>query len=114
MAKSDRFFDFELFELIMSMREGLPFLVLRKEVTKYVRTLTSEQKQSYVDRRDEILDEWSDWRESNHWVLVRIGFNDIEADLLDDKRLESPGIRRVLKIRATEVGYLKESEVDDR
>lgn len=104
-SKLSRNFDQELFKLIMSMREGLPFPVLRKEVAKYIKTLTPEQRQEYIDRRDEILDEWSEWKESNHWVLMRIGFNDIEADLLDDKRLDSPGVRNVLRNRAVELGY---------
>jgi hypothetical protein len=100
-------FDVELFKLILSMREGLPFPVHRKEIQQYLRLLTSEEKQEIRDRREEIINKWVTWKESNHYVLTHIGFTDEMADMLDDKRLESPGMRQVLLNRAVELGYAK-------
>jgi len=102
-------FDLELFKLVLSMREGLPYPLLRREITKYVKTLSEEQKQEVLGRRDEILEDWIGWKESNYWVLTRIGFTEEMTVLLQDKRLESPGMRRVIIHRAIELGYVKES-----
>ena len=102
-------FDNDLFKLVLSMKEGLPYQLLRKEVGKYVKTLTPEQKQDLLNRRDEIMENWLEWKESNFWVLQKIGFEEAEADILQDKRLDSPGMRRVMVNRAVELGYLKES-----
>lgn len=111
MIHGDVVFDVELFKLILNMREGLPFPLLRKEVQKYIRTLTSEQRQSYLDRRGDILSAWLGWKESNHVILMHIGFNEIEASILSDKRLQSPGMRNVMRNRAVELGYARVDEL---
>lgn len=108
MTRAGVVFDRELFELVMSMREGLPFPVLRKELQRYIRErMTEEQKQDILNRREEIVNNWLEWKESNHYLLMRIGFSSAEADVLCDKRLQSPGVRNVLKNRAVELGFLK-------
>ncbi len=107
MVKSVVTFDMDLFKLVMSMKEGLPFPLLRRELQRYIRAMTEEQKQDILNRREEIVNKWSEWKESNHYILVHVGFNDAEADMLDDKRLQSPGMRNVIKNRAIELGYLK-------
>jgi len=100
-------FDMGLFKLIMSMREGLPFPLLRKEIQKYIRTMSEEAKQDILNRRQEILNNWVEWKDANHYVLTHIGFTDAEADMLDDKRLQSPGVRNVIRNRAIKLGYLE-------
>ncbi len=107
MIRTDVVFDMDLYKLVMSMREGLPFPLLRREIQKYVRTLTSQQKQAILDRRQEIVNAWLEWKDSNHYILMHLGFSDAEAAMLDDKRLQSPGVRNVLRNRAVELGYVQ-------
>ncbi len=76
--------------------------------------MSEEAKQDVLDRREEIVNKWIDWKESNHAILIRIGFSDAEATILDDKRLESPGMRNVIRNRAIELGYLKDTREDGR
>lgn len=107
MAVKSAMFDMDLFKLVMGMREGLPFPVLRREVQRYIRGMTEEQRQDILNRRQEIVNSWVEWKESNHYILTHIGFTDAEADVLGDKRLQSPGVRNVMRNRAVELGYLK-------
>ncbi len=105
-------FDMELFKLVIGMREGLPFPLLRKEIQKYLRTMSPEQKQVILDKRQEIVNNWLDWKESNFYVLTHIGFTSTEAEMLKDKRLHSPGMRNVIRNRALELGFMRPDPAD--
>ena len=108
MVTSDKVkFDMELFKLVIGMREGLPFPLLRREIQKYLRTMTTEQKQTILDKRQEIVNSWLEWKEANYYVLTRLGFTAGEAEILKDKRLHSPGMRNVIRNRAMELGFMR-------
>jgi hypothetical protein len=100
-------YDKDLLNLIISMRECLPHRERRKDLQVYIRTLPKEVLQDILNRREQINEAWREWKESNYTILLRLGFNDIEADFLRDKRLDSPGMRRVILNRAVELKMAK-------
>jgi len=100
--------DFGLYRFIMSQPVGLRHDEYRKELARYVSTLTEEQKADLRERRYEILEAWADWTDDNYEILLRLGFNTKEATMLRDKRINSPGVRNVLKMR------VEETKVGDR
>lgn len=89
-------FDKKLYDQIMSQPEGLPHPLYRKALAKYVRELSDEVKSAVEAARYEIYDMELEWRELNERVLLRLGFTPEEARMLRDKRLDSPGMRRVI------------------
>jgi len=95
--------DYDLYRFIMSQPVGLRHEEYRKELAKYVSTLTEEQKQDLRERRYEILEAWADWTDDNLEILLRLGFRYGEANMLRDKRINSPGVRRVIKMRVEEI-----------
>ena len=99
-------FDYSLYLKIMSAPEGLPHREYAKALGRYVSTLSEEERQAVLRRRDEILDAEQEWKELNEGVLLRLGFTEDEAGTLYDKRLDSPGMRMLLKVKC-EVEKLK-------
>jgi len=95
--------DFGLYRFIMSQPIGLRHSEYRKELARYVTTLSEEAKEDLRERRFEILEAWAEWTGDNYEILLRLGFNTREAEMLRDKRLNSPGVRNVIKSRVEEL-----------
>ena len=95
--------DLELYRFIMRQPVGLRHSEYRKEVARYVSTLTDAQKEDLRGRRYEILEAWAEWTGDNYEILLRLGFNTQEAEMLKDKRINSPGVRNVIKNRVEEL-----------
>ena len=95
--------DLELYRFIMRQPVGLRHEEYRKELARYASTLTEEQKADLRERRYEILEAWADWINDNYEILLRLGFNTREAEMLRDKRLNSPGLRNCIKVRVEEI-----------
>jgi len=95
--------DLGLYRFIMGQPVGLRHEEYRKELARYVSTLTEEQKADLRERRYEILEAWAGWTDDNYEVLLRLGFRPSEASMLRDKRINSLGVRRVIKMRVEEI-----------
>lgn len=95
--------DLELYRFIMGQPEGLPHKEYRKTVAHYVTHMSDEEREDLRERRYEILEAWAEWVGDNYEILLRLGFNVVEAEILKDKRLTSPGMRNVIKIRVAEL-----------
>lgn len=96
-------FDKRLYDKVLSQPEGMAHKEYRKVLARYVTTLTEEERQGIQARRNEIEDAEDDWRELNFEVLICLGFSDGEAVQLMDKRLDSPGMRTLIRKRAEDV-----------
>ncbi len=95
--------DLKLYRFVMSQPVGLRHSEYRKELAGYVSCLSEEQKADLRERRYEILEAWADWIGDNREILLKLGFSTQEAEMLCDKRLNSPGVRNVIKNRAEEL-----------
>ena len=95
--------DFGLYRFIMGQPVGLRHEEYRKELARYVSTLTEEQKADLRERRYEILEAWADWTDDNLEILLRLGFRYGEANMLRMNRINSPGVRNVIKTRVEEI-----------
>ncbi len=95
--------DIGLYRFIMSQPVGLRHGEYRKELARYVTTLSDEAKEDLRERRYEILEAWAEWTGDNYEILLRLGFNTREAEMLRDKRINSPGVRNVIKMRVEEL-----------
>jgi len=95
--------DFGLYRFIMGQPVGLPHKDYRNALARHVSTLTPEEKADLRERRYEILENWAEWVGDNYEILLRLGFNTKEAEMLKDKRINSPGMRNVIKTRVEEM-----------
>ena len=95
--------DLELYRFIMRQPVGLRHGEYRKELARYVTTLSESVKADLRERRYEILEAWAEWIGDNYEILLRLGFNTREAEMLRDKRINSPGVRNVVKNRVEEI-----------
>jgi len=96
-------FDPKLYKRVLSQDEGMNHKEYRKVLARYVSTLSEVQRADILSRKDEILAAELEWRELNSEVLTRLGFNEVETGMLCDKRLDSPGVRMLIKRRADEI-----------
>ena len=95
--------DVGLYRFIMGQPIGLRHGEYRKDLARYVTTLSDEAKEDLRERRYEILEAWAEWCDDNYEILLRLGFNTIEAEMLRDKRINSPGVRNVIRNRVEEL-----------
>ena len=100
---NDKKVDLGLYRFIMGQPVGLRHEEYRKELARYVSTLTEEQKADLRERRYEIQEVWADWTDDNYEILLRLGFSTKEAGMLRDKRINSPGVRRVISVFVEEM-----------
>lgn len=96
-------FDKQLYDKVLVQPEGLPHREYRKVLARYVSTLSEAERTDILSHRGEIEASEEEWRELNMEVLTRLGFSDGEASQLMDKRLDSPGMRILIRNRAEEV-----------
>lgn len=104
---SEREFDPGLYGQVVSQPEGLRRPVYLKQLRVYVKAMTPEARALILARRDEIMEAFSEWKELNFLILTRLGFTEAEAELLKDKRLDSPGMRNVMRVRREEIANVK-------
>ena len=95
--------DLELYRFIMRQPVGLRHSEYRKEVARYVSQMSEADREDLRERRYEILENWAEWVGDNYEILLRLGFNVPEAEMLKDKRLTSPGLRNVISLRVKEM-----------
>lgn len=95
--------DAELYRFIMRQPVGLRHSEYRKVLASYVSTLSEAAKEDLRERRYEILEAWAEWVGDNYEILLRLGFRTNEAEILKDKRLNSPGMRNAIKVRVEDM-----------
>ena len=95
--------DLELYRFIMRQPTGLRHGDYRKELARYVSQLSEAEKADLRERRYEILEAWADWSGDNYEILLRLGFNTKEAEMLRMNRINAPGMRNVISVRVEEV-----------
>lgn len=100
---ASRTFDPALYAKIMAVPEGLQHEQYRKQLGKYVTGLAESVKEDILRRWEEIADAEHEWMELNELVLLRLGFGRLDSRLLRDKRLDSPGMRNVIRVKAEEI-----------
>lgn len=96
-------FDPKLYAKVIAQPEGMAHKEYRKVLARYVSTLTEEQRSDILARRRRIEEAKEEWEELNNEVLLRLGFGEGEAAMLMDKRLDSPGMRMLIRRRADEI-----------
>lgn len=96
-------FDPKVFESVLSVPEGMNHKEYRKALGRYVSTLSDFERVQIKSRREEIEKAELEWKQLNHEVLRRLGFNEAEAGMLCDKRLDSPGMRTLIRNRKEDV-----------
>jgi len=96
-------FDPKLFKQVLSQPEGMNHKEYRKALGRYISTLSEFERFQIQSRREEIEAAEAEWKELNHSVLRRLDFSEAEAGMLMDKRLDSPGMRLLIRKRAEEV-----------
>lgn len=94
--------DLELYRFIMHQPVGLRHGEYRNALARYASTLSVAVKEDLRERRYEILEAWAEWVGDNYEILLRLGFRTNEAEILKDKRLNSPGMRNAIKVRVEE------------
>lgn len=95
--------DLELYRFIMRQPPGSRHSEYRKELARYVSQMSEADREDLRERRYEILENWAEWIGDNYEILRRLGFSTQEAEMLKDKRINSPGMRNVIKNRVEEV-----------
>ncbi len=96
-------FDPRLFDKVLGQPEGMNHKEYRNVLARYVSTLSEVERVDVLSCREEIGAAEVEWKELNHGVLRRLGFSEAEAGMLCDKRLDSPGMRFLIRKRAEEV-----------
>lgn len=96
-------FDPKLCDKVLSQPEGMAHKEYRKVLARYVSTLTEAERSGIQARREEIEYAEEEWKELNLEVLLHLGFSAGEAAQLMDKRLDSPGMRTLIRNRAGDI-----------
>ena len=96
-------FDPKLYEKVLAQPEGMRHRVYRKMLARYVTTLSGFERVAVLRQREEIESAEEEWKSLNFEVLRRLGFGEGEAGMLRDMRLDSPGMRTLIRKRAEDV-----------
>lgn len=94
--------DLQMYARVMSLPLALRHREYRKVLGAYVSQMSEEEKQGFLDRREDIRVAEYEWMDRNREALLKLGFTDVEAEELKDKRLGSPGMRNYLELRVFE------------
>lgn len=99
-----------IYKKVMAVPEGPTGREYRKLTRKYVREMSSSEVSDVLSREAEIEERgWGEWRLRKE-ILMRLGFADGEAQFYARCRLNSPGIRILIKER---VGVTKHATDDE-
>ena len=100
-----------LYKQVMSVPEGLPHGEYRRLMRKHIRGMTQSEVAVILAREEEIeassMEEWDLRRQ----IFLVFGFMSAEASFLARCRLDSPGIRALIKERVAVTRYGTSDEV---
>jgi len=95
----------------MAVPEGLTGKEHKKLTRKYVGGMSPSEVDDVVSRSDEIEEKsWDEWRLRKE-ILLELGFMDTEAQFYARCRLNSPGIRTLIKERVEVVKHATDEEI---
>lgn len=89
----------QAFAVVMHGPEGPRYHVYRRSLSRYVDSLAMVQRLSILSRRSTITRRYIEWTEYNAMVLRALDFNEGEVELLKGRRLNSPGMRELIRVR---------------
>ena len=100
-----------VYRRVMALPEGPTSTEYRKDVRRQVRDLPQEYKDDILSRAEEIEERsWDDFL-ARQDILLELGFTSTEAAFLARCRLNSPGIRTLIKERVTITRFAKANEI---
>jgi len=100
-----------VYDYVMSLPEGLTHNELRKQTRKYVREMSVEHKQDVLSRADEIESEAAEEFVLRKEILMTLGFSEPQAGFYAHYRLDSPGIRTIIKERVQVTRHATPEEI---
>ena len=100
-----------IYKRVMSVPEGLDSKGQRSLVRKHIREMSGDEIGSVLGRASEIEERsWEEWRLRKE-ILLQLGFMNTEAQFYARCRLNSPGIRTLIKERVGVVKYATDAEI---
>ena len=100
-----------LYKQIMSVPEGLPHREHRRLVRNYVREMSQDEVVDILRRRNEIEECGVDEYLLRRQVFLELGFMEAEAGFFARCRLDSPGIRTLVKERVEITQHATPAEI---
>ena len=101
----------KVYDYVMSIPEGLTHNELRKQTRKYVREMSVEHKQDILSRADEIESEAAEEFVLRKEILMTLGFSEPQAGFYAHYRLDSPGVRTIIKERVQATQHATPGEI---
>jgi len=100
-----------IYKRVMSAPEGLSGKEHRRSVRKYVREMSPSEVDDVQGRAEEIEEHsWDEWL-LNREILMRLGFSNDETQVLARCRLNSPGIRILIRERVEITKHATDKEI---
>jgi len=100
-----------VYKKVMALPEGLSGAEHRKLTRRYVRSMSKDEVDSVLSRKDEIEEtSWDEWRLRKD-IFLQLGFSDAEAQVFARCRLDSPGIRTIIKRRVEITKHATDDEI---
>ena len=100
-----------IYKRVMSAPEGLSGKEHKRLVRKYVREMSPSEVDDIQGRAEEIEENgWDEWL-LNREVLMRLGFSNDETQVLARCRLNSPGIRTLIRERVEITRHATDKEI---
>lgn len=100
-----------VYRRVMDLPEGPTSAEYRRDMRRYVRSLSDEVKEDILSRASELEDGSWDEYEARKNVFLELGFSMVEATFFARCRLNSPGIRTILTQRVAISQYAKPHEI---
>jgi len=95
----------------MALPEGLPWREYRREMRRYIREMSEEEKQDILDRQDEIDENSQESYEANESIFLELGFTQGETNVFARCRINSPGIRQIIAERVAITRYATPEQI---
>ena len=100
-----------LYKIVMSEPEGPNHIEARRLTRKYVREMSPDAVQRILDRTQEIEESAMEEFFLRKEVFMRLGFMEVEAAFFARCRLNSPGIRTLIKERVQVTKHATPAEI---
>ena len=102
-----------IYKRVMSVPEGLSGAEHKRLTRKYVREMDASEVNDVLSRADEIEKcSWDEWLLRKE-ILMRLGFSNSETQVLARCRLNSPGIRTLIKERVAITKHATVKEIKE-
>ena len=102
-----------IYKKVVAVPEGLSGAEHRKLTRKYVREMGASEVDDIMSREAEIEEEsWDEWHLRKE-ILMRLGFSSSETQVLARCRLNSPGIRTLIKERVEVTKHATDEEIKE-